>query len=84
MSDPQTYRSKDEVEEYKHQDPIDKVIATLKKNKWIDDAGIEKMEANVKEIVEESIKFAEASPYPDKEELYKDVYVQNDYPFIKE
>ncbi len=84
MSDPQTYRSKDEVEEYKHQDPIDKVIETLKKNKWIDDKGIEAMEAKIKAIVEESIAFAEESPYPAAEELYHDVYVQNDYPFIKE
>jgi pyruvate dehydrogenase E1 component alpha subunit len=84
MSDPQTYRTKDEVEEYKHQDPIDKVIEMLKKNKWIDDAGIEKMEAKIRAIVEESIAFAEESPYPAAEELYHDVYVQKDYPFIKE
>ena len=84
MSDPQTYRTKDEVEEYRHQDPIDKVLATLKKNKWIDDKGVEAMEAKIKTIVEESITFAEESPYPAVEELYKDVYVQTDYPFIKE
>jgi pyruvate dehydrogenase E1 component alpha subunit len=84
MSDPQTYRTKDEVEEYKSQDPIDKVIGTLKKNGWIDDAGIEMMETKVKAIVEESVKFAEESPYPAPDELYKDVYVQSDYPYIRE
>lgn len=84
MSDPQTYRTKDEVEEYKSQDPIDKVINTLKKNGWIDDAGIEMMETKVKAIVEESVKFAEESPYPTPDELYKDVYVQADYPYIRE
>jgi pyruvate dehydrogenase E1 component alpha subunit len=84
MSDPGTYRTKDEVEEYKHQDPIEKVLATLKKNNWIDDSGVEMMETKVKAIVDESVKFAEDSPYPDPEELFHDVYVQSDYPFIKE
>lgn len=84
MSDAQTYRTKDEVEEYKKQDPIEKVIATMKKNKWIDDAGIEAMEAKIKAIVAESEKFAEESPFPDPSELYKDVYVQQDYPYITE
>ena len=36
----------------------------------------------VKALVDESVKFAEDSPFPDKEELYKDVYVQEDYPYI--
>jgi len=38
----------------------------------------------VKALVDESVKFAEESPYPEVEELYHDVYVQKDYPFIKE
>jgi pyruvate dehydrogenase E1 component alpha subunit len=82
MSDPQTYRTKDEVEQYKQQDCIEKVVQTLKANKWIDDAGIEAMEAKVKALVDESVQFAEESPYPDAEELYKDVYAQADYPYI--
>ncbi|MFN6039219.1 MAG: pyruvate dehydrogenase (acetyl-transferring) E1 component subunit alpha [Bacteroidota bacterium] len=84
MSDAQTYRTKDEVEEYKKQDPIEKVIQTLKKNNWIDDAGIDQMEAKIKAIVAESEKFAEESPFPDPAELYRDVYVQSDYPYITE
>ncbi len=84
MSDPQTYRTKEEVEEYKKQDAIEKVVTTLKKNKWIDDAGVEEMENKIKGIVEESVKFAEESPFPEVHELYEDVYVQKDYPYIKE
>jgi len=34
--------------------------------------------------VEESVEFAENSPYPAAEELYQDVYIQTDYPYIKE
>jgi pyruvate dehydrogenase E1 component alpha subunit len=82
MSDAQTYRSKDEVKEYQTQDPIQKVIETLKKNNWIDDAAIEAMEDKIKALVNESVQFAEDSPYPDAEELYNDVYSGEKYPFI--
>jgi pyruvate dehydrogenase E1 component alpha subunit len=82
MSDPGTYRSKEEVEEYKKIDPIETVLETSRKNKWIDDKGVEAMEAKVRALVDESVKFAEESPYPDPSELYKDVYTQEDYPYI--
>lgn len=82
MSDPGTYRSKEEVEEYKKLDPIEQALEVLKKNKWIDDKGVEAMEAKVKALVDESVKFAEESPFPTPDELYKDVYVQKDYPYI--
>lgn len=84
MSDPGTYRTKEEVEEYKKSDPIEQVLATLKANKWIDERGIEEMEAKVKALVEESVKFAEESPFPDVSEIYKDVYTQQDYPYIRD
>ena len=84
MSDPGNYRSKEEVEEYKKLDPIEQALAVMKKNKWIDDKGIEAAEAKAKAIVDEAVKFAEESPYPTVDELYKDVYVQTDYPYIKE
>lgn len=82
MSDPGTYRTKEEVEEYKKQDPIELVLATMKKNNWITDKEIEAEEEKVKAIVEDAIKFADESPYPAPEELYKDVYKENNYPFI--
>jgi pyruvate dehydrogenase E1 component alpha subunit len=84
MSDPAKYRTKDEVEAYKAQDPIERVITTLRENGWIDDAGIEAMEAKIQAIVDESVKFAEESPFPAPEELYKDVYAEPNYPFIME
>lgn len=84
MSDAQTYRTKDEVKEYQKHDPIEKVIVTMKENGWIDDAGIEEMENKVKALVDESVKFADESPYPDPDDLYNDVYSVPDYPFIKD
>ena len=45
---------------------------------------IKEIQSEVKQIVEESVKFAEESPDLEPHELYEDVYVQKDYPFIKE
>lgn len=84
MSDASTYRTKDEVEEYKLKDPIEGVLAVIKNSKWASADDLEAIEKRVKDIVTESVKFGEESPYPTVDELYKDVYTQEDYPFIKE
>lgn len=84
MSDAQTYRTKEEVEEHKKQDPIEQVLATIKKNKYATASQIEAIEKRVEDLVAESVKFAEESPFPTVDELYKDVYTQEDYPYIKE
>lgn len=84
MSDPAKYRSKEEVESYKHQDPIDKVHQTILDKKFATKEELEAIEKRVQEIVEDSVKFADESPYPDAEELFIDVYDQHDYPYIKE
>ena len=82
MSDPAKYRTKDEVEEYKERDPIDHVLKVLKEEFKVTDAEIEVMNDRVKDQVEESVQFAENSPWPNDDELLKDVYKQEDYPFI--
>ena len=82
MSDPQKYRSKDEVEEYKEKDPIDHVLNVLKTKHAVSDEDIEVINNRVKKEVEDSVQFAEESPWPNDDELLKDVYVQQDYPFI--
>lgn len=84
MSDPQKYRTKDEVTEWIEQDPILHVLNTIKENKWLKENEIEDINNWVKNEVAESVKFAEESPYPDAAELYEDVYIQKDYPYIKE
>lgn len=82
MSDPQKYRTKDEVEEYKQRDPIDHVQKVLQDEYKITDAEFEVINERVRAQVEECVKFAEESPWPAEDELLKDVYVQQDYPFI--
>ena len=84
MSDAQTYRTKEEVAEYKLQDPIEQVLITIKNNKWATESDLETIEKRVDDVVAESVQFAEESPFPTSDELYKDVYTQEDYPFIIE
>lgn len=82
MSDPQKYRTKDEVSSYQEKDPIEHVLREIRKNKWMSEKEIEKVEEEVKQIIEESVVFAEESPLPTPDELYKDVYTQDDYPYV--
>lgn len=84
MSDPQKYRTKDEVEEYKNVDPIEQVLKVIREKKYATEAQIEAIIAKVDNMIAEAVKFAEESPLPSPEELYEDVYATPDYPFIKE
>lgn len=82
VSDPQKYRSKEEVEEYKDQDPINKVASTILDNGFATQSELDAINARVNAIVDESVKFAEESPWPDDSEVLKDVYIDQNYPFI--
>ena len=82
MSDPAKYRSKEEMEEYKLKDPLETTLVKLKEQFGITDEEIEKISERVKSEVEESVTFAEESPLPNDDEILKDVYAQEDYPFI--
>ena len=84
MSDPQKYRTKEEVAEWMEQDPIEHCLRVIKENKWLTAKQIEEIDAWVKNEVEESVKFAEESPYPDADELYEDIYQEPNYPYIIE
>ena len=82
MSDPAKYRTKEELEEYKKQDPIEQVRDTILKNKWATEEELKEIDKGIKERVMESVKFAEESPWPDPSEAYTDNYVEDDYPFV--
>ena len=82
MSDPQKYRSKDEVEEYKEKDPIETTKAKLIENFGVTEEQIEAINERIKQVVDDAVKFAEESPWPNDDELLKDVYQEPNYPFI--
>lgn len=82
MSDPAKYRTKDELEKYKGLDPLVTTKAAIMKKKYASEKWFTEVDEEVKQIVNESVRFAEESPFPDESELYKDVYAQKDYPFV--
>jgi len=74
MSDPGNYRTRAEIEKYQERDPIKIFTATLKEQNILSDKDISEVEAEVKEQVEQAVRFAEESPEPDPCELYTNVY----------
>ena len=82
ISDPAKYRSKDELEEYRIKDPIQLVLKTILATGFATQPEIDSINGRVDGIVAESVKFAEESPWPDNDEVLKDVYVDPNYPFI--
>ncbi|SDH34555.1 pyruvate dehydrogenase (acetyl-transferring) E1 component subunit alpha [Myroides phaeus] len=82
MSDAQHYRTKEEVEEYKKIDPITQVLDIIREKGFATEAEIEAMDQRVKEYVLECERFAEESPYPEKNVMYDVVYEQENYPFL--
>jgi pyruvate dehydrogenase E1 component alpha subunit len=84
MSDPQYYRTKEEVKEFIEKDPIDHVLNVIKMNKWMSEKQIEDVQAEIKQVVADAVTFAENSPEPTADELYEDVYMQKDYPYVND
>jgi len=82
ISDPQKYRTKEELDEYRIKDPITYIKKTILDNGFATQEVLDEIDRRIENIVEESVKFAEESPFPDDDELLKDVYVDQNYPFI--
>ncbi len=82
ISDPAKYRSKDELEEYRQKDPIEVILKTINENKFASEEEIKTINDRVNKKVQDSVKFAEESPWPNDDEVLKDVYMDKNYPFI--
>ncbi len=74
MSDPDTYRGKEEIKEWQTRDAILGLGQHMKKQKMVSDDELQRIDAEVTAQVEEAVKFAEESPEPDPKDLYRDVY----------
>lgn len=74
ISDPQKYRTKEEVDEYKAKDPVEMVLNTIRTEGYATEEELDVINKRVDALVEDSVKFAEESPWPDDSEVLKDVY----------
>ncbi|RIK45424.1 MAG: pyruvate dehydrogenase (acetyl-transferring) E1 component subunit alpha [Chloroflexi bacterium] len=76
MADPETYRDKDEVEQYRSRDPITAYQEQLIEAGVADKAVFEQIDREVEEQLEAAIFFADASPFPDPSTIYDYVYAE--------
>ncbi len=75
MGDPERYRKAEEVHKWQENDPIGIYRKYLIGNAIATEDELNNLDNQSAEIVEEATQFAESSPEPDAEELYKDIYV---------
>jgi pyruvate dehydrogenase E1 component alpha subunit len=80
MSDPVSgvYRTKEDVEKEKANDPITLFAQLLARNDILSQQELEEMDAEAKRVSEEAAQFAENSPEPPLDEVYQDIYADED------
>jgi pyruvate dehydrogenase E1 component alpha subunit len=83
MADPATYRTRQEVEQQRHHDPLEVVLARMGAAGAAPSASeLERLEAEVAAQVEGALRFAEESPDPSAESIWDDVYAAPDDPAL--
>jgi TPP-dependent pyruvate/acetoin dehydrogenase alpha subunit len=75
MADPEEYRTKEEVEEWRKRDPIESFGKRLMDEGVVSDSDLAKLDEQAIATVDEAVKFADKSPFPDLDSLYDHVYV---------
>jgi 2-oxoisovalerate dehydrogenase E1 component alpha subunit len=75
--DDRTYRTKEELEALKAEDPLSLFKNELMGEGWLDEAQAEALDGRARDAVDEATKFAEAAPYPSDEEATYPVYVED-------
>ncbi len=83
MSDPGKYRTKEELEAKKNEDPILRLKSYIIEHQLITNEALDVLDVEVKAEVAASVTFADESPLPPLEAIYEDVYTQKDFPFLK-
>jgi pyruvate dehydrogenase E1 component alpha subunit len=78
MADPEEYRTKEEVEEWRSRDPIETFKKRLIDEDVISGEDAEKMDEQAVKVVDEAVEFADNSPFPELDSLYDDIYVYGD------
>ena len=70
MADPELYRLKDEIEQYRKRDCIDRLKAEMQKAGYLDDAKFEEIAQRVENVVNDAVEFSERSPQPALDTLF--------------
>ena len=75
MADPEDYRSKEEVAQWRERDPIPAFSDLLEREGTLTKEQRQQIDSDAMQQVDEAVEFAESSPFPDPDMLYEDVYV---------
>lgn len=75
MSDPASYRTKEQLEKYRLDDPITRLRAQLTREGTLTNEKFDELDKTAKQTALEAVKFAEQSPDPPIEKLYDYTYV---------
>jgi pyruvate dehydrogenase E1 component alpha subunit len=75
MADPEEYRTKEEVEEWRKRDPIETFGKRLVDEGALSESDLEKLDEEAMAKIDEAVEFADKSPFPELASLYDDVYV---------
>jgi pyruvate dehydrogenase E1 component alpha subunit len=78
MADPEEYRSKEQVEEWRKRDPIATFTDRMREEGVIDDGDPDRIDEAVVGRIDEAVAFADRSPFPPPESLYDSIYVLGD------
>jgi len=76
MGDPLRYRTKDEVEKWREDDPIGILERILENDYGVSEKELDAIDDGVEEVIEEAVRFAEESPLPALDTLFDDIYVE--------
>lgn len=77
MSDPQKYRTKEELEEYQKNDPIGRLKKYLLDEKVLKEEEIQEIEDNVEQEVLDAVEFADEADFPEDSALYDDMFAED-------
>lgn len=78
MADPEEYRTKEEVDQWRQRDPIMQFANKLIGGGAITGADAEELDRQALAVVDEAVRFADESPFPELDSLYDNVYVLGD------
>ncbi len=76
MGDPLRYRTRDEVEKWREDDPIGILERRIYEAKAASKEDLEKIDDEVEKVIEEAVDYAEKSPFPSLDSLFENIYVE--------
>ncbi|PSQ87579.1 MAG: pyruvate dehydrogenase (acetyl-transferring) E1 component subunit alpha [Bacteroidetes bacterium QS_4_64_154] len=82
ITDPAEYRAENELDQRQSQDAINRLQDYIIQHDLATEEDVTAIDDDVQQTVKDAIDAADEAPFPDDDEIYDDVYVQEDYPFI--